>query len=310
MVQSLAAFILRSRMTAVLVVSAFAVLSLVLPPLGHVSGGGLALVALRRGAREGLFVAAASAVVLGLLGTLSQLDQRLVWSFLVVMALMLWLPVIVGARALRGSRSLAVALTSVGTLAACGLLLEYLVLGDVAAWWRPVLKTMFGPVLAQPGSPVPADEVDMLISSLALAISGLLAATFVITAMINVVIGRWLQAMLYNPGGFREEFHALRLNRRMAGMAIALLLVSTVATGAFGQFVFNMLLMVVAMFALHGLALMHATVALLGASRGWLVALYALMLLLLPQVMIVLSAAGVADSWIDFRGRLAASRDR
>ena len=308
--QSLAAFILRSRMTATLVVSAFAVLSLVLPPLGHVSGGALALVALRRGGREGLVIVVAGALVLGLFGALSQLDQRLVWSFVLVVVAMLWLPVLLGSQALRGTRSLAVALTVVGTLAACVLVIEYLVLGDVAAWWRPVLKALFGPVLNQPGSPVPADEVDMLITSLALAISGLLAATLVITTMINIVIGRWLQAMLYNPGGLREEFHALRLNRRMAVIALVLLLVSTVTKGTLGQFVFNMLLMVVAMFAIHGLALMHATVALLGASRGWLVALYALMLILLPQVMIVLSAAGVADSWIDFRGRLATNRDR
>ncbi len=308
--QSLAAFILRSRMAAILVVGAFAVLSLVLPPLGHVSGGALALVSLRRGGREGLVVMAAAALVLGLFGALSQLDQRLVWSFLLLVVFLLWLPVILGAQALRRTRSLAVALTVVGTLAGCALVLEYLVLGDVAGWWQPVLKALFGPVLSQPGSPVPADEVDMLISSLAVAISGLLAATLVITTTINIVIGRWLQAMLYNPGGLREEFHALRLNRRMAGIALVLLFVSTVTTGALGQLIFNLLLMVVALFAIHGLALMHATVALLGASRGWLVALYALMLILLPQVMIVLSAAGVADSWIDFRGRLAANQDR
>ncbi len=308
--RALAEFILRSRMTAVLVVSAFAVLSLVFPPLGHVSGGALALIVLRRGVQDGFTVIALSALVLAVLGALSQLDLQLILVFLLVMSVMLWLPVIVTAQALRRSRSLAVALTLIGTLAACVLTLEYLVVGDMAAMWRPILKSLFEATLLQPESPVPADEVEMLIASLALAINGLLAAALVVTTMINVIIGRGLQALLYNPGGLREEFFALRLSRQMAGIALALLLVSSFATGGFGQLVFNMLLMVVAMFALHGLALMHATVALMGAAKGWLVGLYLLLVFLLPQMMIVLSAAGVADSWIDFRGRLAASRNQ
>ncbi len=308
--RALAEFILRSRMTAVLVISAFAVLSLVFPPLGHVSGGALALIVLRRGVQDGFLILVLSVLVLAVLGALSQLDLQLILVFLLVMTVMLWLPVIVAAQALRRTRSLAVALTLIGTLGACALTLEYLIVGDMAAFWRPILKSLFEAALLQPESPVPADEVEMLIASLALAINGLLAAALVVTTMINVIVGRGLQALLYNPGGLRAEFLALRLSRKMAIIALVLLLISSFATGSFGQLVFNMLLMVVAMYALHGLALMHATVDLMGAAKGWLVGLYLLLVFLLPQVMIVLSAAGVADSWIDFRGRLAASRNQ
>lgn len=304
MLQRLASFILQGRMKATLWVALFAALSMILPPLGHLSGGGLALVTLRRGIREGVLLILLATLALGLLGVFSHLGQMLVFVFLVVTTVMFWLPTLLAAAALRSSRSMSLALTVVG-VAAIGLLYAHaLIVGDVTVWWRSILQLTVAPVLKGPESPVQPGDVDKIIEGMAMAASGMVAATIVYTAMINIFLGRWLQAMRYNPGGFKEEFFRIHLGRKMAAVALGVLLVSTLTGGGLGHFAFNLLLVMVAMFSVQGLSLVHAAVHILGANRGWLMGLYGLMVFLFPQVMIVLSAAGVADAWLDFRRRL------
>ena len=304
MLERLASFILQGRMKAVLWVAFFAALSMLLPPLGHLSGGGLALVILRRGIREGLLVMILATAVLGLLGAFSHIGQVVVIVFLVVTTLLFWLPTLVAAATLRNSRSMNLALTVVGFVAIGLLCAHALVVGDVTVWWRAILKLTVGPVLSGPESPVQPGDVEKIIEGMAMAASGMVAATVVYTAMINIFLGRWLQAMLYNPGGFKEEFLRIHLGRKMATAALVVLLASTLVGGGLGHFAFTLLLVLVAMFSIQGLSFVHAAVQILGANRGWLMGLYGLMVFLFPQVMIVLSAAGVADSWLDFRRRL------
>jgi len=304
MIERLASFILQGRMKAVLWVALFAALSMLLPPLGHLSGGGLALVALRRGLREGLLVMLLATLALGLLGALSHLTQVLVIVFLIVTTVMFWVPTLIAATVLRSSRSLSLALIVVGVFAIGLLCAHALIVGDVTVWWRAILQLVVGPVLKGPESPVQPEDVEKIIEGMAMAASGMVAATIVYTAMINLFLGRWLQAMRYNPGGFKEEFLRIHLGRKMAAVALGVLLISTLVGGGLGHFAFNLLLVLVAMFSIQGLSLVHAAVQILGANKGWLMGLYGLMVFLFPQVMIVLSAAGVADSWLDFRRRL------
>ena len=76
------------------------------------------------------------------------------------------------------------------------------------------------------------------------------------------------------------------------------------------NFFLNLLLIVVAMYSLHGLSLAHALVNATKIHHGWLVGIYILMLFFLLQVMVVLSALGFADSWADFRARIRSRGQR
>lgn len=40
-------------------------------------------------------------------------------------------------------------------------------------------------------------------------------------------------------------------------------------------------------------------------GRGWLVAVYVLLLMAMPHVVALLALAGMADGWFDFRARTA-----
>lgn len=116
-----------------------------------------------------------------------------------------------------------------------------------------------------------------------------------------LMLGRYWQALLYNPGGFREEFHNLRFDRRV--MALLLLLIMA---GLYGGPPFSEWLMILCVMPLlNGLAVVHKALALRAGSRGtgFLVLAYLLLFVAAPAYVVL----GFADSAFDFRKRLSAT---
>ena len=62
---------------------------------------------------------------------------------------------------------------------------------------------------------------------------------------------------------------------------------------------------VAAAFFLQGLALAHGQLAAFNAGPGWLIGIYALLLVAPPYAFMALTTAGYADAWMDFRARMA-----
>lgn len=299
--RAFASFILRGRLNAILVAVSAAVLALLLPLLGHIGGAAVALVTLRKGYREGLLVALGGGLILGIVGAFSTVSQPLVVAFLVSTVAAMWLPVVVAAEVLRLKEDQGKSLAAVAVLAFLAIVALQLVVEDPAAWWRGMLETVLSPMLAETAMPLSEADMNRMLDSLAEMMTGLMGAALVYSTMVSLFIGRWLQAMLFNPGGFGSEFHRLRLRRNVAIAALGILLFVSFASGAMETLANNLLLLMVAVYSFHGLALAHAVVALTRAHVAWLVVLYLLILFMLPQAMIALSAAGFADSWVDFR---------
>ncbi|MDR2877897.1 MAG: DUF2232 domain-containing protein [Chromatiales bacterium] len=220
---------------------------------------------------------------------------------------MVWLPVLIAAGVLRGTRSLELALGAVGGFVALAVIMFHLAVGDATAWWQQVLQNTLQPLLQEMPLPISGDS-EAVIEVMARMMTGVIAATAVFTAMINLFIGRWMQALAFNPGGFGDEFRHLRLGRAVAIATMLLITLASLASGWLGGVAANLTFVVGAMFFLHGLALAHGVAVLLRAHMAWLIALYALMMIDLPHVALVLAAAGFADSWLDIRGKLAAKR--
>jgi len=300
----LATFILRGRIQAIVVIVAAAVMSMILPPLSHVSGAAVALVTLRNGAFEAAMIAVAAAMLLLVLGLLSTMDMALVQVFVLSLSAAAWVPALVCALVLRRQRTLGAALVAAGALALLAMLVFYVFVGDVRVWWFGVLEPLFEPMWATAPVAMTADEIDAWLRNVAAIMTGLVAAMLVYSVMINLCLARWWQALLFNPGGFRSDFHALRLDRRVGIAALPVVLISAFTTGAIQGLAQDAIFLVMAMFSLSGLALVHALVAARGVHRGALVVLYILMLFILPQMAMVLAAVGLTDSWLDLRRRL------
>lgn len=296
--QALASFVMRGMPQAVMLALLLAALSLLIPPTSILSSAVVALVTLRKGAAPGGLLVGLAAVASAVLALLAMGGIHLAVGFLLLM----WLPAWLLALLLRSSRSLSMAVIGALVLSVVMLAGQFLQSVDPIAEWEAVL----GPFVQ---SLVDAQLVDggqqaRLVSLMAGWMPGIVAAGFLLQLLAALFLARWWQALLYNPGGFRSEFHQLRLPRLLAVAFLLLLLFMLIQGGSGVTLLEYLLILLVSAWFIHGLALVHGVVGKLGSSSGWLIALYLLLLFALPHTVIALATAGVADAWIDFRARL------
>jgi hypothetical protein len=117
-------------------------------------------------------------------------------------------------------------------------------------------------------------------------------------AVLLLMTARWMQALLFNPGGFRTEFHGLRIELHVALGLITAALLS--GSGAIVPEAWTYYFLMPLVFA--GIALIHAVVLMRKLPVMLLVTFY-IVLMLLPAVQLVVLLA-LLDSWFDIRSRL------
>ena len=286
--RALADFIMRGRMQAIVVVAGAAAL----PMLFWLCAAAGSLVLLRRGLNDALGV--------------------LVWA--VLPALAWWYfgdprTLLV----LSGSFGLAllvrnqnpwhrVMLCSVGL----GLLYAWalgMVFGEPIAALAAELQKVLPDMLSDAYQQLSVEEQARLGALLIPVVTGLLAALLQITTLLSLMLGRYWQALLYNPGGFGLEFRALRFSPAPAMVLLAgMLLAPSLGVQAA---MLAPLCSVPLVFA--GIALVHGLVAQNRMSRFWLVGLYVTLALFMQLLYPLLAILAIVDSLFDFRGR--ASRD-
>ena len=253
---------------------------------GWISAAAVALVTLRQGVASGgwlVFWALLPAVVVSWLSG----DPG---------SVLLLLGVFVLAVVLRATVSLALAVAAsalVGLISGGGLLL-------IGADFLAQLAEVFAALLEQLQSNVATEEsMDLVLSAPStVQIAGILAAGNAVTAVFSLLLARYWQALLYNPGGFREEFHALRLPPLWTtGLGLLAL-----AVWAQEPWVSGWALVVSVPLMFCGFSLVHAYVAASGRGASSLVVFYLLWLFVDPVKGLLLGCV-VADAWIDFRRR-------
>lgn len=286
-----------------LVAVAAAVLSLLLPPLNYISGAVVALVTLRRGWLEGLIIIIGAGLVIALFAAVSSSDPVRAALF----AAAVWLPVWLLAAVLRGTVSLPATLMSAAIMGMAGVGAAYLALDDPAAFWQGVLTRITAEMQFSQANVTP-EQMGEVIAQIAAQMTGMMAAAMTLSVLLSVLLARWWQALLYNPGGFRREFHSLRLSRNFALLAFAVLAAALLSAGKVQELAANMIVVLVAVYLLHGLALLHGVVAARGMHTAWLAGVYVLSLFILPQLALLLATAAFIDSWLDFRGRLPGNK--
>ena len=122
-----------------------------------------------------------------------------------------------------------------------------------------------------------------------------------VLSVLCLILGRYWQAMLYNPGGFGREFRAIRIPRKVALSLLAIMCLAPF----FGTYtlILSPLCSVPLVFA--ALALIHGLVAQKKLAGFWLVGVYVTLLPFMQLLGPLLVVLAIVDSLIDFRGRLA-----
>lgn len=296
--QAIAQYIMRGRIQAILVTAVSALLSLLLPPLNYISSAVVGLVTLRKGWVEGLIVIVGAGVAMAAFAVLTPVDP----VHADVIAAAIWLPVWILALVLRYTVSLSVTVGSAGLIGTAVVVGAYLSLDDPAQVWREVLERIIA-LAKQQNEPVVADNIGQMLLNTAPHLTGILIAALVLGLTLSLFLARWWQALLFNPGGFGREFRALRLDRNFALLTAGALAVNIIAPDWPAEVAANILIVLVAVYLIHGMGLVHGIVAAKDLHVGWLITVYAVTFIV-PQSTLLLAAGAFADSWIDIRNRI------
>ena len=130
------------------------------------------------------------------------------------------------------------------------------------------------------------------------------AASFYGMAVGSVFLARSWQARLFNPGGWQEEFHQMKLSPRFVlGVVLAVLFASSINIEP------ALVLMIATVpFIVCGLALVHGVVGKRKLGGQWIFGLYASVFILFPTVLILLVVLALLDSLVNFRSRIQAQQ--
>ncbi|MGH8272269.1 MAG: DUF2232 domain-containing protein, partial [Gammaproteobacteria bacterium] len=109
---------------------------------------------------------------------------------------------------------------------------------------------------------------------------------------------RYAQARLLRPGAFGDEFRRLSMGRIVTVVASLILVARLIHPGLVLE---NLAIVMLAMFAVQGLAVMHALFRSYGWPRWVLVLVYVLIFLFPLWLLGLVSGAGLVDNWFDFR---------
>jgi len=279
--KGLAEFVMRGRLQALLVIVAGAGSIL----FCWISAAALALVTLRKGAGPGIWLYVWALLAAGTLSyAFGDSGPLALLSGTMVLALVLRTTV---------NLPLAV-LAAIGVGVAAGLVL--LTLADE---YLAQLVTYFSEFLAaleQDSSKV--GEALVLPRPDVVQVAGMLGAGTAMMSMLCLLLARYWQAALYNPGGFGLEFRALHYPVPVT----VLLVVAALVLFGLGLRYRTWATICLIPLTFVGLALVHARAAARGQGTGWLAGFYVVWLIFDPVKLLVVFFA-IADSWLNFRQR-------
>ena len=259
----------------------------------------VSLVLLRQGVAPALTTLGTVLLMVLLMGLLSRGGMLQ----LIAIIAQFWLPAVLVAYVLRQSVSLDLAVLSGAAIGILLIVLLHLFVGDPVAFWERVLGNHIdaglsanGTAAIDPRAVQQAETLRASIGVMARLATPATAVMMMLTGVTSVFLARGWQARLFNPGGFQQEFHSLRFGKTAALGVLALTGASLVLDWSLLSHVVIVLLTAM-MF--QGLAVLHALVKIRGMSNGWLVGVYALMIL--PHTSALVGALGLADNWLNLR---------
>ena len=280
--RGLAEFIMRGRWQAL----AVAVLGSGSLLFGWISAAAIALVTLRKGTASGgwlvLWAMLPAAIVAAMSGDMGSVMLLLVAFCLSVI--------------LRETVSLPLALIASVPLAMLGGLALIALNGP----FLEDLVATFNQALRQLEQDMTSDQQgELAFTSLAVPqVGALLAIGNTVVAVLAVLLGRYWQALLYNPGGFGQEFRALRLPQ---GAVVSLVTLGTVLWLQGDEWRVWSAVAVMPL-TVVGFALVHAYAAHTDKGVTWLTLMYTLWIVLDPIKWVWLGFV-MADVFVDFRAR-------
>jgi len=265
-----------------------AVLFAALPLMYWVSAAIVALVVLRQGFNKGLNILLAALLP----GVAWYAMQQDITIFVVVLGSGIM------AAVLRASESLPKAIALSVLVGASSVAL----LPTLSPDWSGVLEQAAEEYTAAFEGQMDANMIQEVQPWIFPILLGAVTSMLQLFAISALLLGRSWQARLYNPGGFKQEFHTLRMPYWYGLVVIAVFLIS----GSDPQWGSWMPIILVPMFVM-GISVVHGVIAMGRLSSQWLFGFYISFLFFLPYMYALLILVAMLDLLVDFRKRISQS---
>jgi len=290
--RAIAAWLTERPWRAAGVIAFCGVLTQLVPPLTVFVCAIPVLSALRFDARNGLIVAAIGTGAATYI-TYSLASSVMAGTFIGI-ALTFFGPLALGVLLKRtGSLNLCfqVAVLAIGVLLA----IVHAALPDPVGFWKPLLLQMLDS-MQQAGIKLEGDR-NALVDGWAPAMWGALGGLTLATLFGSMLLGRWWDSLVRAPGAFGAEYRNLRLGVAL-GVVVTVVFVLAIVTNR--PLISALAWVAFVALAFQGLAAAHRMRASGWLNRGWLAAIYLLLIVLLSSMltMFVLASWGFADNWL------------
>lgn len=294
-------FILHSRLQAILV----AFVTAVFPIIGSISIVIAALVTLRKGVWEGAFVVFAA--------TMGSLLQYVVYpaaaetemANAVIMVLiasnaLTW----IFAAFLRRYNYWSLTLEVAALIGIVAVLIVHVVNPEIQDWWQTQLnayltKATLAVNSVKPDAEVSASQVE-IVNVMKQYATGLIMASILFNALLQLLVARWWQAVMFNPGELRKELHQVRLSYFTGALFIIGVALTYLGSGV----ALDMMPVLLMTFFVAGLSLLHYLVA--PVNMGWmlLILIYLAIMWLFPSSIVIVALIALLDSAVNIRQRI------
>lgn len=262
------------------------------------------LVTLRKGAYQGseVFFAVLAASILNIM--LGQAGSQIIFflaiTLIFVVNLLTWL----SAFLLQRTNSWQMVIEIGALCGIVGVIMLHFIFPHLMDWWVAELTILFNKphmtmYSAQLFSTMDAAQQKLFIIKMSQYATGFVGVSVLLSAWSQTLIGRWWQAIVFNPGGLRKEFYAIRLSKMAVVLLGALFILAKMHVIGVDS-----LLIGIFAFVIAGFSLFHAIFGPL--KKGWFILglIYLTTLVTFPISLIVIALIALFDALVDFRGRL------
>ncbi|MCK5727997.1 MAG: hypothetical protein KAH08_02130 [Methylococcales bacterium] len=291
---------MKGRMQAIMAACFLSLLSLILPPVSIVSSATMALVTLRKGAKEGAYILVCACLAVALLGTVIMGDYR----FPLIYSLFLWAPVWGISVILREGRHLFLAIEIVIGIAIAAVVIAYSTQPELGSVWQAELGEFLKPLVSKANPEAPKGAIDKSLGIFFhFMLTGLIAQIYVISLLAGLFLGRGWQALLYNPGGFKQEYLTLRGQKILGGLALLSFILAWGLSGTFSEIFSNISVIFFILYAFLGIVILHSSFSVM-RFKNILVPFLYISIIIIPHAMIPAALIGLTDTWLDLRKKI------
>ena len=286
--KALGNYLLKTRIHAILTTSTLTLLSVFISPLSYfISGVPMGLLVLRKGFYVGLQVVCGCFLLTVLIAMALGMQPGIPIAFMVSV----WLPVTLCASVLRKTQSQGLALLCAGMTGILFTAYIYFVLEDIQGWWHGWFERW----KEYATSEQIAQQLDQVYELINPLLSMFIASGFVISLITTLLLARWWQSLLFNPGGFRKEFYSLRLPSSLLYPTLLGLLALLLVPDYVPLLSRDIVMLILILYLYQGLSVVHGFAHGRPLSRAWLTCLY-VVLMLLPYVILFVSCIGIVNA--------------